>query len=269
MARAKSAKATIIKRDRFAALLEDEPAERTKRIYTAIIFSLVLHIFVFIIMLLVVVGPPREVEATTPLFEELDLNFLELMQPANAAAPNATAMSEDVRNLLANENEQRTAQRVSYTGKSRAAMEQEVEEYYRNLEKSEYEKLAENHKEYIQPDANDKTVLPRQRDDYSHLKNNEKSYEGTVTKSFSLPGRDATATPTPAYRCKASGKVIVKIEVSATGEVTSAVIDEAQSTLNLCLRDESRNYAQRWKFNYKADAPKKQSGTITFVFAAQ
>jgi len=259
------------KLDRFAALLNDEPGERSKRIYTAVIFSIALHIFVLLIMIFVSLDPSKLAEQEVPVFKEIDLSFVELMEQPATPGDMPANMSEDVRNLLANENSQRTSARVNYSGKSRAAMEQEVEDYYRNLEKGEYEKLAEKHDEIKLPtNPDDVKKQDKKREDYSYMKDGgDKSYSGNVAATFSLGDRQPSLSPKPTYRCKAAGKVVVKIEVSVAGEVTSASVDEVQSVLNECLREESVNYALKWKFNYKADAPKKQPGTITFVFSAQ
>ena len=70
--------------------------------------------------------------------------------------------------------------------------------------------------------------------------------------------------PTPRYLCEYSGKVVVTIEVDASGHVTNASENTASTTVNKCLIGYALDYARQSKFT--TSNTQKQTGTITFLF---
>jgi len=71
----------------------------------------------------------------------------------------------------------------------------------------------------------------------------------------------------PAYKLQQSGQVVVKIWVDQYGNVTKALAGADGTTLtDAKLWAECRNQATKAKFNFSANAPTTQEGTITYIF---
>ena len=97
----------------------------------------------------------------------------------------------------------------------------------------------------------------------------EDIYTGPAVVTYSVPGRKATYTPSPAYRCYGAGEVAVTIAVTPKGSVESAKIQEDTSSEDPCLREFALKAAERTKFNQTSGAPARQYGTIIYTFIAQ
>lgn len=99
---------------------------------------------------------------------------------------------------------------------------------------------------------------------------NSNRYDGTPGKGgagFSLTGRSAKALPSPTVNNNKEGKVVVKIWVDRSGNVTQVSAPEKGSTLtDAGYVQRSKNAAMNAKFSAKDDAPEVQTGTITYVF---
>jgi TonB family protein len=256
---------------KLSLLLNAHPPRATRWVYMAIILSLLAHIFVFGVMYLATASPANSEQGTQETVEELELKFEEKLSEEELQA--GMVQSERVRNLLANAESQRTSEKVNYVGKTKEEIDREVEEMYRNMEASEFNSLKEGRpKDQVVATSQDS----KPTDPTKNKSNQEQpqagsnqSYSGPVSAEFYLKGRQSKSTPKPTYRCKSAGKIVVNIEVNTQGDVTDASIDEGKSTGNDCIREESLKYAKRWRFDYNELAPKKQPGTITFVFSAQ
>ena len=262
----------MINTQELSRILDSKPEKQTVFVYQAIVLSLAAHIVVFALIFLS--GNPsssRSEDPNDPGIQELDLSFEPPEEEVFTDMPQG--MSEEVRNLLANSESQTTKERVSYSAKSKAQIEQEVLNDLKNLEASEYSKLKEGRpdsKEAVADKKETQTATPESKEDYSWINQpSDKSYEGRVAASFQLSGRKPLNSPKPLYRCKSAGLVVVKIEVDQFGKVTSALVDESKSVANECLREESKKYALKWMFDYSDKAPKRQEGTISFDFSAQ
>lgn len=256
-------------------VLNTKPAKRSQLIYAAIILSLSAHIFWLAIMYLATASPAGNETGEEQPMEEMELKFEEPEEMAAEMMANPN-MSEPVRNLLANAESQRTNEVVNYAGKSQAEIDAEVNANLRALEQNEFNALQSNRKDggYSEPQKTDPNAKDNKNTskekDYEWYKNgSNKSTSGPVSAEYFLSGRTAKSTKKPTYRCKSSGKVVVKITVAPTGEVVDASVDDAKSVGSDCIREESLNYAKLWTFNYDAAAAKKQNGTITFTFNAQ
>lgn len=105
----------------------------------------------------------------------------------------------------------------------------------------------------------------------------DKQYAGEVTVRFVLPGREAVFLDVPSYRCREGGKVVVEIEVDASGRVVDAFLTgpggggrrDAQSDGLRCVDREALKSAQASRFNRAAPGTAKARGTLTYVFQAQ
>lgn len=95
--------------------------------------------------------------------------------------------------------------------------------------------------------------------------------EGNVTVSFSLaaPLRHAVRLPVPAYKCAGGGTVVVEIDVDRNGGVLSAAVDKGRSSGDECMVTAALEMALRSRFNVDSSAPRRQTGSITYVFVPQ
>ena len=72
----------------------------------------------------------------------------------------------------------------------------------------------------------------------------------------------------PGYTCgNVNGVVKIAISVDEGGVVVGATVVEAESqNATPCMKQRAREYALMSRFNYAANAPKKQEGVITYRF---
>jgi TonB family protein len=96
------------------------------------------------------------------------------------------------------------------------------------------------------------------------------NYKGPTRIYYDLPGRNHTYLPLPIYKCEGSGKVVLEIEVDQRGRITSAkIIASVSTTTDPCLTETAVKTAYISRFNSDPDAPKSQTGTLTYHFVAQ
>lgn len=90
---------------------------------------------------------------------------------------------------------------------------------------------------------------------------------GTIKAAY-LSGCSAGGSfPTPSYRARIEGTVVVQVKVDQCGNVTEAVPGvEGTTVVDKGLWDATRNTAMKTKFSVEDDAPVVQMGTITYVF---
>jgi hypothetical protein len=100
-------------------------------------------------------------------------------------------------------------------------------------------------------------------------KTKPKPYSGPSVLSWSLPGRNASRLPIPAYRCIGAGEVTVIIAVNNQGQVINAKVDDGVSSSDGCLRAFAIRAARLSRFSASTTAPSRQMGTITYAFIAQ
>ncbi|MBL0316897.1 MAG: energy transducer TonB [Flavobacteriales bacterium] len=258
--------------DEFLKSMESKPSDRMTFVYQAIIVSLIAHIFILFVTQMLT--QDNRMAQEDVIYEELDMDMIEPeMIPPPEEQPEESSQMSELKNLIANENAQRTSEEKSYRGMSKAELNEQVYNDLKNMEAQEFAKLNEGRPDYtVQQNQTGKSgeEKPKKSEyDWYRDKANNSSYNGRVTASYNMSGRDALDNPVPTYRCKTQGKVIVLVSINNLGLVTDAKIDEGKSSADECLRSESVKYALKWKFNYKADALKKQDGTITFTFSAQ
>jgi outer membrane biosynthesis protein TonB len=93
--------------------------------------------------------------------------------------------------------------------------------------------------------------------------------------NYRLGGRQALQKPTPDYPCSDQGRVVVKIYVNQSGQVTRAVPGErvpggsATTTTSSCLYSQAKAAALKTTWQAKADAPDLQIGYIIYNFKKQ
>lgn len=92
--------------------------------------------------------------------------------------------------------------------------------------------------------------------------------KGRVTVSFSFtdPVRTSRHIEIPAYLCEGGGEVVVAATIDRNGKVLSVRVTSGGDD---CMRDAALRAARISKFNIDANAPAKQTGTITYIFIPQ
>jgi len=92
--------------------------------------------------------------------------------------------------------------------------------------------------------------------------------ERKTSISYSLIDRDNYLLPPPIYTCIEGGKVVINIEVDASGNVIDANFNEKSSnTSNGCLVENAIIYAKKAQFSSASRA--SQKGTITYLFQSK
>lgn len=96
------------------------------------------------------------------------------------------------------------------------------------------------------------------------------NYQGPTRIYYDLAGRNHLYLPIPIYKCKGAGKVVLKIVVNQKGDVEEASVIEAVSTTNdPCLIETAVSTARISRFNPDINAPRHQTGMLTYHFVAQ
>jgi TonB family protein len=243
--------------------------DKKDAIYIGVILSLLVHIFVLGTSYMVISSPEKERIEKPDVLEEVEISLLEMDIP-EPEMNEESMMSEEVRNLVASANSERVKERVDYRGKTQEQIAQEVADELAAFEAAEKAALAQNHKSIPRneiPDKNKSTSTQKEKNE-PIVGGSDKSSTGNVAVEYDLKGRKPTnGRPKPTYRCQLGGKVVVKIDVDQTGAVTNTSIDDSKSSSSACLREDALTYAKKWRFDYGPD--RRQSGTITFTFAAQ
>ena len=257
--------------DEFLKALDKRPKDQLAFIYQAIIVSLLAHIFIlFVTQMLTEDHRATEDEV---IYEELAMDMLsEEPLPEEQQEQQQTDQNAALRNLVANENSERTSDARSYRGMSTSQLKEQVSNDLKAMEAEEFAKLKDGSPDYTvkqksEGGQQEKSSFQKGENDWFKEQQN-KSYSHPVTASFNMKGREPLDNPIPTYRCKTDGVVVIIVSIDESGKVIEARINETKSTSNECLREESVNYAKKWKFDYSS-SKRKQDGTITFTFNKQ
>jgi TonB family protein len=258
--------------DEFLRALDARPKEQWAFVYQAIIVSLVAHIFILFVTQMLT--EDHRVAEDEVIYEELAMDMLdEEPLPEQPPQPEEAMRSGELRNLVANENSERSSDARSYRGMSSSQMKEQVYNDLKAMEAEEFARLNNGAPDYTVATKTEGSKKdnagPKKSDlDWYREQKNNKSYSGPVTASFNMKGREPLDNPIPTYRCKTNGVVVVLVSIDELGKVIDARIQEGSSTPNECLRAESEKYALLWRFDYSA-SKRKQDGTITFTFQQQ
>lgn len=247
-----------------------------ERTFIAIILALAVHA---VVLLLLHEFPQRHVLEPT-FFAEVDLADFpdvteEEVETHTLEELIAERIQQDVANLVADANSERTDQRSNYMSQAaRDRIARSVEGELREFERQAFESAAERRSEQesdeqaVDGDLGDGSASDdKPLDKYDYM---GKSYNGNVTAEYDVPGREARQLHIPGYKCKGGGLVKVDIVVNPSGQVVEAQINAAASAYSGdCLPEEALNSARKSVFFVKSDAPKRMAGSITFRFIPQ
>ena len=267
---ASSLKMNATRAQEFLRALDERPKERWTFVYQAIIVSLVVHIFILFVTQMLT--EEHRVAEDEVIYEQLEMDMLNEEPLPEEQLPPDERSNAELRNLIANENSERTSEAKSYRGMSSAQMKEQVYNDLKTMEAEEFARLNNGAADYTvapktQGSQQEKSSFQKGENDWFKEQQN-KSYSGPVTASFNMKGREPMDNPIPTYRCKTNGVVVVLVTIDELGKVVDARVQEGSSSTNTCLREESVKYASKWRFDYSG-SKRKQDGTITFTFNKQ
>jgi TonB family protein len=248
-------------------LKSSAPSRTRELVFQCIIVSLCIHVVVLFVTQMLT----EDNRIALPEPEYMPIEAELLMEEEILPTPdNEPAMGGPLRNVLANQQSERSSEVRDYRGMTAEQMRQAGAEDAHRAAQEEAKRLADAHSPADLPTKRSNPTQPGgQKSEHEWWNDpNKKSYNGAVTASYSMTGRDALYDPKPSYRCKTSGTVVVKLSIDALGAVKDAQINAGASSTNECLLQESLAYARQWKFSYK-EGRSKQEGTISFNFSAQ
>jgi hypothetical protein len=233
----------------------------------AVIYTLAVHAVALFIVTQVTVSDttsPSEQFTSIEFFDpselpELDKSPEELFQEK---------LDERISNLRADASAETSTESRS-TGLSAAelaALEAEVASDLSDLESSEFERLSSEEIEF-------ETVgVPESGEDSQRdidtMDDWDKQYEGRVTVRFDLDARSPRHLDVPGYKCQGRADIVVKISVSASGEVLSAELVSGASE-GSCFAVAALRSALASEFLPLSSAPRRQEGTLSYAFVAQ
>lgn len=248
-------------------LREEKPSRAREVVFQCIIVSLIIHIVVLFVTQMLTEDNriPLPPERYMPL--EAELIPMEEILPPQEQVPTAGG---PLRNVVANQYSTYSNEVRDYRGMSAEEMRQAGANAAQEAAQAEMARLAQQHSAADLP-AKRQPTNPSpagQQGEHDWFKDkNKTSYNGAVTASYAVQGRDALYSPKPSYLCRISGTVVVQIVVDQLGKVVDARVQGGSSS-NDCLIEQSINYARKWTFSYKDGKP-RQEGSITFTFSAQ
>ncbi|HZH86843.1 MAG TPA: hypothetical protein VFD77_05960 [Brumimicrobium sp.] len=187
---------------------------------------------------------------------------------------------EDVSSFVKNINDTREKSKsddIKYTSYSKSGNPEQIERDFEQQLKNEIDRKRqekENKKNAanadLEKEKNTKTTKTNttQGGDAS-----AKAVEGATMVSYSLADRHPLNhndwnIRNPGYTCgNVNGVVKIAIVVDEGGIVVGASVVEAESqNATACMKQRAKEYALMSRFNYSANAPKKQEGIITYRF---
>lgn len=226
-----------------------------------VIFHLILAIFLLSMEISrVAVHTEMEVLMDVPAPEELLKQLEEKQRKEEIRQKSSTeAVEKMLRSIATNEN-------APERKNKEVRVQEYVDEIMRELE-TEGGKRYVAHKDKNYKQDSIQHLRDRREQELDSLKST--FYSGESSVSYNLKERYARFLPIPVFKCEFGGVVVVEITVNRKGVVQKAVVIDADSQEDDCLRRVAVDAAERSRFNEKNSAPVLQKGTITYHFVKQ
>lgn len=155
------------------------------------------------------------------------------------------------------------ARSTSSDPRSEAELARQVEAELRALEEAEFERLSGEQKD-VQTVGAAEVSRHDVGDTYESW---DAQYDGLVTVRYALSGRKGRDLDVPGYTCLGGAQVEVAISVDRSGRVVSAELIEGDA--ESCFGQAALRSARQALFSASPESPKRQQGTLTYVFVAQ
>ncbi|HYG49821.1 MAG TPA: energy transducer TonB [Flavobacteriales bacterium] len=203
-----------------------------------------------------------------PIVLEEDVKIAEL-DPTVQPPVNA---NEKIANETVNERDKIGESDKKYDARNFKNLDSDVEKDIRDYEKSAFDDFAAKHQHTVEvnDDAKDKKVDKKKNDGNNGDETSKVRKAGRVDGSYDFAGRAHEVFAKPAYVCKGSGMIVLKVKLNASGKVVSAEIDKANSNYSEeCMGENALKYTRKCKFEASTKYGDPQAGTITYTFVAQ
>ncbi|MBI49146.1 MAG: hypothetical protein CL850_02520 [Crocinitomicaceae bacterium] len=238
-----------------------------KSVQYAVIITLALHAVILLTLTQIMV---KDEFSSSVKFTEVELfdteNELEQKDLEVPIDQIQQRLNERISNLRSDESKESSSELKS-TGITKAeqeAIDRVVKKELADLESKEMDRLSQEKKKFDTvglPDESGHSIVDTM-DDW------DKKYEGRVTVKFDLENRSAQHLDVPGYRCKGRADIIVSIVVDDDGKIVSADLVSGAKP-NSCFAEAALKSAKSSRFYAASDAPRRQSGTLTYAFVAQ
>lgn len=177
--------------------------------------------------------------------------------------------SGKVSNITVNERDKIASTDKRYDSRS---IQEQVEKEVRDFEKNAFDAEAANHPTDITiHDDKEKSKVKDKTDNKNNSDaGNVRGNLGTVSGSYDFGGRKDEVFRKPAYVCKGSGTIVLRVKLNASGKVLSAQIDQSQSSFTeSCMGENALTYVKKCKFEAGTQWPDPHEGTVTYTFISQ
>jgi hypothetical protein len=235
----------------------------SQRFWVALVLTLTVHA---IVLLALWMQPAARYAAAADAFipvEFADAGIFTAQLPTLEEQLRAQ-MESRVSNLVSDANATASSELQSTSAADLERMAAEVEAELRAMEQAEFERLAEEDKDFGLEGVPD----DGQHGKVSTLSGWDRRFEGRVTVSYDVENRKHVYLPIPGYQCLEAGRVVVEVEIARNGDVIKArVAETASGEAKDCLHAAALKYAQRSVFEPRTDVD--QFGFITYEFVAQ
>ncbi|MCC6839401.1 MAG: hypothetical protein IT230_04505 [Flavobacteriales bacterium] len=248
--------------------LFDRSLELFDRHKYGIIGTLMVHTLLMVVLNFSILHSAPVVPEEQPILMELESPGPEPEEAQQMPPEQGGTPATPVTNLASNVTAAASPQ-LSPAARQRLA--ERVEQDLLDMEKAEFERLAQQRK------AEGKEIEmpmldPSKFDKRNYMEQAPKpiKVEGLTTVAYDLVGRAHVVLEVPAYLCKGSGKIVVRVAVDRAGAVIKAELDPAASSaLTGCMAENALLSASQARFSASATAQQPQRGTITYIFLAQ
>lgn len=237
----------------------------------AILGTLLVHAFFLLMLVLFEMTKPVVVNETQ---FSIELAPAELQQnittPENNNLQNNNDENlKDVKNISSNEAEKNKSFDDYYNEVENVISKGKPKEKFVANDYADKRNLAKDYSKengfVAQTDNNENKINPNNSNSLS-----KNTYAGNAIITYNLGGRKAVRLPIPAYQCLGSGEVIIEVLVNKMGNVSSATIISANTSLNeSCLSDAAVKASLLSKFTIDLKALNIQKGTISYKFIGQ
>jgi len=241
-----------------------------QRYFLPISITLLIHLIIFGILIVFEMSKP-EVNQSPEIIIEFPNDQKELSEILQKQAENQEMtdnQSDEVKNVEKNLGESNKSFQDFYREAKDLLDKVNKQEYFKANDYSDQRWLIKDYSKET-PDVEDWNKPNIQKKD-NNSNNSNSTYAGNAIVSYDVGGRRAVRLPIPAYKCLGHGKVTIEIGVNQKGNVISARIIDASSTLSeTCLPNAALDAARKSRFMPDDKAPSNIKGYIYYTFIAQ
>lgn len=226
-----------------------------RNIYTAILGTVAVHLFVLFVLLMVKFDKVKTVHQEKMLIEfseEIEHKSIEeIIEESKPELKDEPVLNqEELKNIAVN-----TAEKFD-DEISTEKFEQQLMEELGMLDDEPDEAL----------DAGDVAVQSEKPEEMD--KKEPEPFKGKTRIEYFLENRKHKYLYRPIYKCQAGGTVVVDIVVNQKGEVVNASVKES-NTNEYCVLQTALEASRATTFNTDYNADARQKGTIKYIFTAQ